>query len=281
MGRLTAHRPVVRVTDAGRVSRPDVLAVEEPLELRVDGKALAVTMRTPGHDVELVHGFLLSEGVIGARDDVLDARYCGSVDEDGRNTYNVLDVGLAGHVPPPETGVERNFYTTSSCGVCGKASLDAVKLRTRYPPAADPLVVTPAMLAALPDRLRTRQRVFDRTGGLHAAGLFTATGDPLVVREDVGRHNAVDKVLGWALLQGRMPAAGTVLMVSGRASFELVQKAVMAGVPVLAAVSAPSSLAVELAEESGLTLVGFIRGSSMNIYTGAARVAEVAVPARN
>jgi FdhD protein len=281
MGRLTAHRPVVRVTDTGRVSRPDVLAVEEPLELRVDGKALAVTMRTPGHDVELAHGFLLSEGVVGSRDDVLDARYCGSLDEDGRNTYNVLDVGLAAHVPPPETGVERNFYTTSSCGVCGKASLDAVKLRTRYSPAADPVVVTPATLAVLPDRLRTRQRVFDRTGGLHAAGLFTATGDPLVVREDVGRHNAVDKVLGWALLQGKVPAAGTVLMVSGRASFELVQKAVMAGVPVLAAVSAPSSLAVELAEESGLTLVGFIRGGSMNIYTGAERVAQAAAPAHN
>jgi FdhD protein len=272
---------VVRVTDTGRLSRPDVLAVEEPLELRVDGKALAVTMRTPGHDVELAHGFLLSEGVVGSRDDVLDARYCGSLDEDGRNTYNVLDVGLAGHVPPPETGVERNFYTTSSCGVCGKASLDAVKLRTRYSPAADPVVVTPATLAVLPDRLRTRQRVFDRTGGLHAAGLFTASGDPLVVREDVGRHNAVDKVLGWTLLQGKVPAAGTVLMVSGRASFELVQKAVMAGVPVLAAVSAPSSLAVELAEESGLTLVGFIRGGSMNIYTGAERVAQVAAPAHN
>ncbi|MCO1655277.1 formate dehydrogenase accessory sulfurtransferase FdhD [Pseudonocardia humida] len=272
MGRLTSHRPIVRVTADGRVSRPDVLAVEEPLELRVGGKALAVTMRTPGHDVELAHGFLLSEGVIGGRGDVLDARYCGSLDEDGRNTYNVLDVGLAPHVPPPDVGVERNFYTTSSCGVCGKASLDAVKLRTRYSPAPDPVRVASATLAGLPDLLRTRQRVFDRTGGLHAAGLFTPEGTPLVVREDVGRHNAVDKVLGWALLQDRVPAAGTVLVVSGRASFELVQKAVMAGVPVLAAVSAPSSLAVELAEESGLTLVGFIRGGAMNLYTGVQRV---------
>jgi FdhD protein len=272
MGRLTTPRPIVKVTASGRVSRPDVLAVEEPLELRVDGKALAVTMRTPGHDVELAHGFLLSEGVIGSREDVLDARYCDSVDDDGRNTYNVLDVGLAGHVPPPETGVERNFYTTSSCGVCGKASLDAVRLRTRYPPGADPVEVSPATLSALPDLLRARQRVFDRTGGLHAAGLFTATGEPLVVREDVGRHNAVDKVLGWALLQGRVPAAGAVLMVSGRTSFELVQKAVMAGVPVLGSVSAPSSLAVELAEESGLTLVGFIRDGSMNLYAGGQRV---------
>jgi FdhD protein len=274
VGRLTAHRPVIRVTDAGRVSRPDTLAVEEPLELRVGGKALAVTMRTPGHDVELAHGFLLSEGVIGSRDDVVDARYCGSLDQDGRNTYNVLDIGLGPDVPPPDVGVERNFYTTSSCGVCGKASLDAVKLRTRFSPAADPLRVAPSVLAGLPDALRTRQRVFDRTGGLHAAGLFTPDGAPLVVREDVGRHNAVDKVLGWALLQGRIPAAGTVLMVSGRTSFELVQKAVMAGVPLLAAVSAPSSLAVELAEESGLTLVGFIRNGAMNLYTGAERVPE-------
>jgi len=274
VGRLTAHRPVIRVTDTGRVSRPDTLAVEEPLELRVGGKALAVTMRTPGHDVELAHGFLLSEGVIGSRDDVVDARYCGSLDQDGRNTYNVLDIALAPHVPPPDVGVERNFYTTSSCGVCGKASLDAVKLRTRFSPAADPLRVAPSVLAGLPDVLRTRQRVFDRTGGLHAAGLFTPDGAPLVVREDVGRHNAVDKVLGWALLQGRIPAAGTVLMVSGRTSFELVQKAVMAGVPLLGAVSAPSSLAVELAEESGLTLVGFIRDGAMNLYTGAERVPE-------
>jgi FdhD protein len=278
MGRLTTHRPVVRITEAGRVSRPDTLAVEEPLELRVDGKALAVTMRTPGHDVELAHGFLLSEGVIGGRADVVDARYCGSQDEDGRNTYNVLDIGLAAHVPPPDVGVERNFYTTSSCGVCGKASLDAVRLRTRYPPAADPLELSPAILSAMPDALRARQRVFDRTGGLHAAGLFTATGTALAVREDVGRHNAVDKVLGWATLQDRIPATGTVLMVSGRASFELVQKAVMAGVPMLAAVSAPSSLAVELAEESGLTLVGFVRDGSMNVYTGLHRLrAETSV----
>jgi FdhD protein len=276
VGRLTAARPIVRITATGRVSRPDVLAVEEPLELRVAGRALAVTMRTPGHDVELAHGFLLSEGVIGGRADVLDARYCDSLDDDGRNTYNVLDVGLAPGVPAPEVGVERNFYTTSSCGVCGKASLDAVRLRTRFSPADDPVVVDAATLTALPDRLRTRQRVFERTGGLHAAGLFTADGELLVVREDVGRHNAVDKVLGWSVLQGRVPAASTVLMVSGRTSFELVQKAVMAGIPVLAAVSAPSSLAVELAEESGLTLAGFVRGDAMNLYAGAHRVRTAA-----
>jgi FdhD protein len=272
VGRLIARRPVLRITPDGESRRPDQLAVEEPLELRVGGKALAVTMRTPGHDVELAHGFLLTEGLIGSSADVRDARYCDSVDGDGRNTYNVLDVGLAPGVPEPETGVERNFYTTSSCGVCGKASLDAVRLRSRHLPTDDPVQVPAEVLAGLPDALRRRQQVFDRTGGLHAAGLFTADGTLLVVREDVGRHNAVDKVLGWALLQGRIPARGTVLVVSGRASFELVQKAVMAGVPMLAAVSAPSSLAVELAEESGLTLAGFVRGGSMNVYTRAERI---------
>jgi FdhD protein len=273
MGRLIARRPVLRLGPDGQERRrPDQLAVEEPLELRVGGKALAVTMRTPGHDVELAHGFLLTEGVIGAVADVRDARYCDSVDDDGRNTYNVLDVGLAPGVPAPETGVERNFYTTSSCGVCGKASLDAVRLRSRYSPAGDPVRVSSTLLAGLPDALRRHQQVFDRTGGLHAAGLFAADGTLHVVREDVGRHNAVDKVLGWALLDGRIPALGSVLVVSGRASFELVQKAVMAGVPMLAAVSAPSSLAVELADECGLTLAGFVRGGSMNVYTHSERI---------
>jgi FdhD protein len=168
--------------------------------------------------------------------------------------------------------VERNFYTTSSCGVCGKASLDAVRLRTLHSPASDPVRVTPGVLAALPDTLRREQRIFDRTGGLHAAGLFTPEGEPLVVREDVGRHNAVDKVMGWALLNGGVPAKETVLVVSGRASFELVQKAVMAGVPMLEAVSAPSSLAADLAAEAGLTVVGFVRGGSMNVYTHGERV---------
>jgi FdhD protein len=196
------------------------------------------------------------------------------VDDDGRNTYNVLDVTLAPGVAPPETGVERNFYTTSSCGVCGKASLDAVRLRSRFSPADDPALVDADILYGLPDALRDAQRIFDSTGGLHGAGLFTTDGTALVVREDVGRHNAVDKVLGWALLQGRIPASGCVLMVSGRASFELVQKAVMAGVPVLAAVSAPSSLAVELAVGSGLTLVGFLRGTTMNVYSEADRIVD-------
>ena len=272
MGRLTARRPVLRIGPDGARRQLDSLAAEEPLELRVNGTPLSVTMRTPGHDVELAHGFLLTEGVLGAAADVSSARYCDSVDDRGRNTYNVLDVALAPGVEPPDTGLERNFYTTSSCGVCGKASLDAVRLKTRFSPAADPLTLTPQLLSGLPDTLRAAQRLFDSTGGLHAAGLFDATGELLVAREDVGRHNAVDKVLGWALLADRIPAAGTVLMVSGRASFELAQKAVMAGVPVLAAVSAPSSLAVELAVDAGLTLVGFLRGPTMNVYAGTQRI---------
>lgn len=272
MGRVTVRRSVVKLSPNGRQRRSDVLAAEEPLELRVDGKSLAVTMRTPGHDVELAHGFLLTEGVIGDKEDVSTARYCDGVDDSGRNTYNVLDLALAPGVPPPDTGVERNFYTTSSCGVCGKAALDAVRLKTRHSPAGDPTTVSPTVLTGLPDTLRQAQRVFDSTGGLHAAGLFRADGTMLVVREDVGRHNAVDKVMGWALLNDHIPLAGTVLMVSGRASFELVQKAAMAGVPMLAAVSAPSSLAVELADESGMTLIGFLRGDSMNVYTGIERL---------
>ncbi len=273
MGRLTVRRPVLRLApDGGSSTRPDTLVAEEPLELRVGGNPLSVTMRTPGHDVELAHGFLLTEGVIGTGDDVAAARYCNSVDEQGRNTYNVLDVDLAPGVAPPDASVERNFYTTSSCGVCGKASLDAVKLKTRHSPAGDPMVLDREVLVTLPDRLREQQKVFGSTGGLHAAGLFRSDGSLVVVREDVGRHNAVDKVLGHVLMNGGIPATGTVLMVSGRASFELVQKAVMAGVPALAAVSAPSSLAVELAEESGMTLVGFLRGETGNVYTGAERI---------
>lgn len=277
MGRLIARKPVVHYGPEGTRRRPDSIAVEEPLELRVNGKALAVTMRTPGHDVELAHGFLHTEGVIGGPDDILSARYCDSRDDEGRNTYNVLDLALAPGVAAPEVGVERNFYTTSSCGVCGKASLDAVRLKSRHSPFGDPVRVALDVLAGLPDALRTQQQVFDRTGGLHAAGLFTAEGEQLVVREDVGRHNAVDKVVGWALLQGLIPARGCVLVVSGRTSFELAQKAVMAGIPVLGAVSAPSSLAIDLAAECGLTLAGFIRNGSLNVYAHAERIAVPAL----
>lgn len=272
MGRVTTRTRVVRVTGARSASRPDTVVVEEPLELRVNGTPLAVTMRTPGSDIELAQGFLLTEGVITSRADILAVRYCNSVDDDGRNTYNVLDIDLAAGVDLPHTGLERNFYTTSSCGVCGKASLEAIRQRTRHSPADDSSVVEATALADMPDTLRAAQTVFDRTGGLHAAGLFTLAGELLVLREDVGRHNAVDKVLGWATENHFVPGRATVLLVSGRASFELAQKAVMAGIPVLAAVSAPSSLAIDLAEESGLTLAGFLRGDTMNIYTHPERI---------
>ncbi|WNG80339.1 formate dehydrogenase accessory sulfurtransferase FdhD [Mycobacterium sp. ITM-2016-00316] len=272
MGRVTARRRAQHVTAADAVARPETLAVEEPLEIRVNGTPLTVTMRTPGSDVELAQGFLLTEGLVSRREDIAAVQYCSGAGPDGLNTYNVLDVTLAQGVPMPDVDVTRNFYTTSSCGVCGKASLDAVRLSSKHAPGDDPLVVDAAMLAALPDKLRDRQKVFAATGGLHGAALFDAHGTALVVREDIGRHNAVDKVIGWALESGRVPLTGTVLLVSGRASFELTQKAVMAGIPLLAAVSAPSSLAVDLAAQSGLTLVAFLRGDSMNVYTRPDRV---------
>lgn len=242
------------------------------MELRVGGRPLAVTMRTPGYDFDLAAGFLVSEGVLHAADEVAGIRYCAGATADGGNTYNVVDVALSPGTPAPDASLERNFYTTSSCGVCGKSGLDAVRTQAAWSVAEDPLRITPGVLTVLPERLRAAQRVFDSTGGLHAAGLFTADGELLCLREDVGRHNAVDKVVGHALRGGLLPLRGSVLMVSGRASFELVQKAVMAGIPMLAAVSAPSSLAVDLAAESGLTLVGFLRGTSMNVYTGAERL---------
>ncbi len=273
MGRVTARRPVKRLTAEESIARPETLVVEEPLEIRVNGAAVTVTMRTPGSDIELAQGFLLTEGVIGDREDVLTIRYCPGQQAGGANTYNVLDVTLAPGVAAPDLDVTRNFYTTSSCGVCGKASLEAVRLSSRFSPGADPATVARATLTAMPGKLRSEQRLFDSTGGLHAAALFGVDGTMLVAREDIGRHNAVDKVIGWALEHGRVPVRASVLLVSGRASFELTQKAVMAGIPVLAAVSAPSSLAVSLAEESGMTLVAFLREDSMNIYTRADRIA--------
>jgi FdhD protein len=273
-----ARRRAQHLTADGAVTRPETLVVEEPLEIRVNGAAVTVTMRTPGSDIELAQGFLLTEGVVSDREDVLTIRYCGGRVpdgpdvQDGANTYNVLDVTLAPGVKLPDVDIARNFYTTSSCGVCGKASLDAVRVMGRFSPAEDPVTVASATLRAMPDQLRTAQKVFARTGGLHAAALFDADGTMLVVREDIGRHNAVDKVIGWALEHGRVPLRSSVLLVSGRASFELTQKAVLAGIPVLAAVSAPSSLAASLAEECGLTLVAFLRGDSMNVYTRADRI---------
>jgi FdhD protein len=272
MGRVTRRRPVLRLEGDDATTRPDTLVVEEPLEVRVGGVAVSVTMRTPGDDFDLVAGFLVTEGVITDGGQLATMRYCAGATVDGVNTYNVIDAAVVDGAAPLDLSVQRNFYTTSSCGVCGKASIDAIRTRTSWPVADDPVRLRPEMLARLPDGLRAAQRVFDRTGGLHAAGLFTADGELLCLREDVGRHNAVDKVVGWATREGRLPLSGTVLLVSGRASFELAQKALMAGVPVLVAVSAPSSLAVELAEEAGMTLVGFLRGTSMNVYAGAHRV---------
>ena len=273
MGRMTDRRRIVRFDGERTVVRPDSLAAEEPLELRVDGESVAVTMRTPGDDVDLALGFLRTEGLIQAAADVVTARFCAGADEDNVNSYNVLDLTLSPEATPIEADSARRFYTTSSCGVCGKASIDAVRVRSSYGVADDPLHVTSDVVLSLPDRLRDNQRVFERTGGLHAAGLFSADGDLLCIREDVGRHNAVDKVVGWAAREGRLPLSGTILQVSGRASFELVQKAFMAGIPMLSAVSAPSSLAAEFASEVGMTLVGFVRGSSFNVYSGEARVA--------
>ncbi|HEX7355781.1 MAG TPA: formate dehydrogenase accessory sulfurtransferase FdhD [Mycobacteriales bacterium] len=272
MGRRTQHRPVLRWSaQDGAVRRPDTLAAEEPLEIRLDGSSFTVTMRTPGDDVDLVLGFLLSEGLIRSADDVRTAAYCaGAVDGDA-NTYNVLDVVL----DPAATARRpvRNVLTTSACGLCGRQSIDEVRSAAPYDLGESTARWDPAQLVRLPTILRDTQRVFARTGGLHAAALFAADRDePLVVREDVGRHNAVDKVVGHGVREGWLPLRDRLLLVSGRASFELVQKAIVAGIPCLAAVSAPSSLAVELAADSGLTLVGFLRGEAMNVYAGAERL---------
>ncbi|MEX3107409.1 formate dehydrogenase accessory sulfurtransferase FdhD [Streptomyces niveiscabiei] len=276
MGRVTERRRVVRIRDGAVSTRADTLVAEEPLEIRLNGKPLAITMRTPGDDFALAAGFLVSEGVLAHAGDLQNIVYCAGATVDGGNSYNVVDVRTTPQVVVPDITLERNVYTTSSCGLCGKASLDAVRTTARWPIRDEPPVrIGVDLLAALPDRLREAQRVFDRTGGLHAAALFSDQGELLDIREDVGRHNAVDKLVGRALQNGDLPLSRSVLLVSGRASFELAQKAVMAGIPVLAAVSAPSSLAVDLAEETGLTLVGFLRGSSMNVYAGAERIETV------
>lgn len=277
MSRRTSRRRIDTVADGVTTSRVDVMVTEEPLEIRHGGRSLVVTMRTPGDDFELAAGFLVSEGVVSRREQVRTIRYCVGAEAEG-NTYNIVDVDLAPDVELPEFTLERNFYATSSCGLCGKTSLDAVRTTASWEVRDDHFVVDTDLLAAYPDRLRRAQRVFDRTGGLHAAGLFTPEGELIYLREDVGRHNAVDKLVGRALLDERLPLRGCVLLVSGRASFELVQKAAMAGIPAMAAVSAPSSLAIDLAEEVGMTLVGFLRGSSMNLYSGGHRVG-VAEPA--
>ncbi|KQQ81403.1 formate dehydrogenase accessory sulfurtransferase FdhD [Arthrobacter sp. Leaf137] len=287
MGRVTQRRKVHKYVLDGSPKalefpvryREDVLAVEEPLEIRLGSLSYSVTMRTPGDDFDLVAGFLVSEGVIWTPDQLVSLRFCAGEDENGVQTFNVVEAQLRPDVPLPETG--RNVYTSSSCGICGTDSIEAVRKSSHHSPAADPLTIDAHVLASLPALLRKSQRLFDDTGGVHAAGLFRIEEDGgvqlLCLREDVGRHNAVDKVVGWALREGLLPLRGTVLQVSGRASFELVQKAAQAGIPVLAAVSAPSSLAVELAEASGLTLAGFSRGTSLNVYAGDARISSPAV----
>jgi FdhD protein len=263
--RLTALRNGVRS------ERPDQLATEEPLEIRVGGPGqeasqVAVTMRTPGGDFELAVGFLFTEGLIGSAD-VQRVAYCDDVDDETQR-YNVVTVTL--QRPFDAESVRRNFYATSSCGVCGKAALDDIEVRCA--PVATGTRVEAGVLISLPDRLREKQRVFDRTGGLHAAGLFDVEGRLVSLREDVGRHNAVDKVVGEQLLAGAIPLADRVLQVSGRASFEIVQKAAVAGIPVVSAVSAPSSLSVEAAERFGMTLVGFVRDGGCNVYSHPERV---------
>jgi FdhD protein len=276
MGRVTARRRVTRITAGVRsVVREDVLAAEEPLEIRVGGRSLAVTMRTPGDDVDLAAGFLVSEGVISHGGQFASARFCAGEPGTVENTYNVLDVTLAPGVAPPDPALAREFFMTSSCGLCGKASIDAVRTKSTYAVRDDQLLVDASLLVQFPDRLRAAQAVFEKTGGLHAAALFDGnTGELLVIREDVGRHNAVDKVIGSAVKADLLPLRGTVLMVSGRASFELTQKALMAGIPMLAAVSAPSSRAAELATEKGISLIGFLRGESMVVYAGAQRISS-------
>jgi FdhD protein len=278
MSGRTARRRVLRLQvaqRAGRASeRSDLLATEEPLGIRVDGQALTMTMRTPGDDLDLAAGFLVSEGIVRSPGDIItmrlcDGTTCGHAGHDGMG--NIVDVELRpGLTVTP--AARRNFMTTSACGVCGKASTAELFVAKTWDISDDQVRIPAGWLTSAPQTLRDAQRVFASTGGLHAAGLFGGAGELLAVREDVGRHNAVDKVVGWALQQDSLPLRGRVLLVSGRASFELVQKAVLAGIPVLAAVSAPSSLAADLAAEAGLTLVGFLRGSSMNVYTRADRV---------
>lgn len=244
----------------------DHVTREEPLEIRINGTAVSVTMRTPGHDRELAAGFLYTEGIIRDAGELAAANH--ATNSPG---CNVVEASLTSGVPFEPAMLQRHFFASSSCGICGKATIAAVR-RRHLPQAGGNLPVSPEMLCRLPASLRDAQEVFSRTGGLHAAALFDRAGSLLVLREDVGRHNAVDKVVGWALLRGGLPLAGAVLLVSGRGGFEIVQKAVAAGIPVLACISAPSSLAVDLARETGQTLVGFLRGERFLVYSGHHRI---------
>jgi len=267
-----ASARVLAVNGRGPVERADRVAAEEPMEIRVGGPLqepgpVAVTMRTPGGDFELAVGFLFTEGLVSGRDEIVRVAYCELPDEEQH--FNVVTVRLSGEFD--HESVRRNFYSTSSCGICGKASLDDVAVRCL--PVGPGPIVEKDVLASFPATLGAAQRVFEETGGLHAAGLFEADGRLAFVREDVGRHNAVDKVIGEALLAGKLPLSEQILLVSGRVSFEIVQKAAVAGVPIVAAVSAPSSLALEAAERFGMTVAGFVRDDRFNIYSHPERVA--------
>jgi len=274
----TAQRPVLEVQAGTARAREGVLVVEEPLEIRVvterDGReevcSIAITMRTPGDDEELALGFLFTEGVVRGREEIAQVAHCADPAEP--QPQNVVEVRLVPGVSFDSERLSRHVYTTSSCGICGKASLELLRAACPAAPVGD-FSLPPEYFYGLPEALRQGQDVFGRTGGLHASALFDLEGRLLLVREDVGRHNAMDKLVGALLLAGRLPASDTVLLVSGRASFELVQKAVMAGIPLLAAVGAPSSLAVQAAEAYGMTLVGFLRDNRFNVYAGPQRVA--------
>jgi FdhD protein len=277
--RSQVKRSINRLRAGDWSRKDDVLAAEEPLEIRilwqengvVQRKPIAVTMRTPGDDFELAAGFLYGEGLIQRQDDVVDVSYC--TDEDEDQTFNIVNVTLRSGLVFDTTRLERNFYTTSSCGVCGKAALESLEVQGCSVLAAGP-VVSAELICGLPEKLRAAQAVFDRTGGLHATGLFTPEGELVSLREDVGRHNAFDKLVGEQFLAGRTPLDGHIAMLSGRASFELLQKALVARVPIVAAVGAPSSLAVQLADEFNITLCGFVRADSLNVYTGQERIKE-------
>ena len=266
----------VRVVENGQMRvRPDSLATEEPMEIRLlTGTAkqtVAVTMRTPGADFELAAGFLYGEGIISSRDEIKKISYCVDPDVDAEQQYNIVNVELRGGRDYDLRSLERHFYTTSACGVCGKASLEQLELRG-CPIVGPGPEVSAETIYSLPEKLREAQGLFDATGGLHAAALFGADGDLLALREDVGRHNATDKLIGWALMQGRLPLSENIVMVSGRSSFEILQKCLTAGVPLVCAISAPSSLAVDVARQFGITLVGFLRNERFNVYSAPERV---------
>jgi FdhD protein len=257
--------------DGQLARKDDYLAAEEPLEIRIGRNPLSVTMRTPGHDLELAAGFLFTEGLVERRHQILTLENAAQDDVGKRG--NVVEAELTADAAPDFDKMRRHFFAASSCGICGKASIDSVRSRVLRSPNQD-FRIDPDLLVRLPDALRSAQDVFERTGGLHAASLFDSQGGLLVLREDIGRHNAVDKVIGWALLKDRVPLGDSVLVVSGRGGFEIVQKAIVAGIPVVASVSAPSSLAVRLARELRLTLIGFLRGKRFVIYAGEERVAK-------